>query len=109
MLSLDLDDNTPAPTDESLMRSRYTAYNLLCEDYVLPSWHISARPALFYLAEDASSQWLGLQIKRHEQQDADHAIVKFFARHKVNGRVFGCMKPVVLFEKIANIVKQTSL
>jgi SEC-C motif-containing protein len=38
------------------------------------------------LAEDASTKWLGLEVKRHEQQDDDHSIVEFVARYKVNGR-----------------------
>jgi SEC-C motif-containing protein len=32
------------------------------------------------------TKWLGLDVKRHEQQDDDHAIVEFVARYKVNGR-----------------------
>jgi SEC-C motif-containing protein len=38
------------------------------------------------LAEETQTKWLGLDVKRHEQQDADHAIVEFVARYKVNGR-----------------------
>jgi len=83
-----LDGNVAAPTAEALMRSRYTAYTLLREDYLLSTWHASTRPAQLGLAEEASSKWLGLDVKRHVQQDADHAIVEFVARHKVNGRAF---------------------
>lgn len=68
------------------MRSRYTAYTLLREDYLLGTWHPSTRPAALSLAEDVATKWLGLEVKRHEQQDADHAIVEFVARYKVNGR-----------------------
>ncbi|MFZ2162410.1 MAG: YchJ family metal-binding protein [Sideroxyarcus sp.] len=75
-----------APTAEALMRSRYTAYTLLREDYVLATWHASARPSSLGLAEDTQTKWLGLEVKRHEQQDADHAIVEFIARYKVGGR-----------------------
>lgn len=76
----------PAPTAEALMRSRYTAYTLLREDYLLATWHPSARPAALGLAEDTPTKWLGLEVKRHEQPDAEHAIVEFVARYKVNGR-----------------------
>lgn len=76
----------PAPTAEALMRSRYTAYTQLREDYLLETWHPSTRPASLGLAEEAPTKWLGLEVKRHEQQDADHAIVEFVARYKVNGR-----------------------
>ena len=86
--SLYLDGNTPAPTAEALMRSRYSAYTLLREDYVLSTWHASTRPAQLGSAEDASNKWMGLEVKRHEQQDSSHAIVEFIARHKVNGRTF---------------------
>lgn len=75
-----------ASTAEVLMRSRYTAYTLLKEDYLLATWHASTRPSVLGLKEEALTKWLGLEVKRHEQQDADHAIVEFVARYKVNGR-----------------------
>ncbi|MFA5825070.1 MAG: YchJ family metal-binding protein [Gallionellaceae bacterium] len=81
-----VEDNEPAPSAEALMRSRYTAYTLQREDYLLATWHSSTRPASLDLADDAATKWLGLEVKRHEQQDADHAIVEFVARYKVNGR-----------------------
>jgi SEC-C motif-containing protein len=68
------------------MRSRYTAYTLLRENYLLATWHPSTRPTSLGLAEEAPAKWLGLEVKRHEQQDTDHAIVEFVARYKVNGR-----------------------
>jgi SEC-C motif domain protein len=81
-----LDGNEIPATAEILMRSRYTAYTLLREDYLLATWHASTRPAQLDLAEEAASKWLGLQVKRHEQHDAEHAIVEFVARYKVGGR-----------------------
>lgn len=68
------------------MRSRYTAYTLRNEDYLLSTWHSSTRPAAMELADAVPTKWLGLEVKRHEQQDADHALVEFIARYKVNGR-----------------------
>ena len=68
------------------MRSRYTAYTLLKEDYLLATWHPSTRPPSLGLVQETPTKWLGLEVKRHEQQDADHAIVEFVARYKVNGR-----------------------
>ena len=80
-------DNSEIPaTAEALMRSRYTAYTLLDEDYLRSTWHPSTRPAELGLAEDLLTKWIGLEVKRHEQQDAEHAIVEFVARYKVNGR-----------------------
>ncbi len=81
-----VEGNEPAPTAEALMRSRYTAYTLLREDYLLATWHPSTRPASLGLAEDVTTKWIALEVKRHEPQDADHAIVEFVARYKVNGR-----------------------
>ena len=81
-----LDGGEIAPTAEALMRSRYTAYTLSREDYLLATWHSSTRPAQPGLAEEAPTKWLGLEVKRHEQHDADHASVEFIARYKVNGR-----------------------
>jgi SEC-C motif domain protein len=75
-----------APTAEALMRSRYSAYVRLREDYLLETWHVSTRPAELGLANDAPAKWLGLDIRRHELQDANHAIVEFVARYKINGR-----------------------
>ncbi len=68
------------------MRSRYTAYTLQREDYLLATWHPSTRPAALGLAEDIAPKWLGLEVKRHEQQDDEHASVEFVARFKIQGR-----------------------
>ena len=81
-----IDGGAAAPSAEALMRSRYTAYTLLREDYLQASWHTSSRPAQLDLAAEAPSKWLGLQIRRHQQQDAGHAVVEFVARYKVAGR-----------------------
>lgn len=81
-----IESNEPAPTAEALMRSRYTAYTLRNEDYLLATWHASTRPSSLGLQDEVPTKWLGLEVKRHEQQDADHAIVEFVARYKVQGR-----------------------
>ncbi len=75
-----------APTAETLMRSRYTAYTLGREDYLLATWHRSTRPASLELASEPRSKWLGLEVVRHEQPNQDHAVVEFVARYKVSGR-----------------------
>ncbi len=81
-----LDGGEIAPTAEALMRSRYTAYTLLREDYLRSTWHPSTRPVALGLAEDVATKWLGLEVKRYEQQQPDYAVVEFVARYKVNGR-----------------------
>jgi SEC-C motif-containing protein len=73
-------------TAEILMRSRYSAYTLSNEEYLLSTWHASTRPQQLGLSDDAHEKWLGLQVRRHEQQDADHAVVEFVARYKIGGR-----------------------
>lgn len=56
----------PAPTAEALMRSRYVAYALGLEPYLLATWHATTRPASLNLGEEPRLHWMGLAIKRHE-------------------------------------------
>jgi len=74
-----------APDAERLMRSRYSAYVLGLHDYLLATWHPSRRPAALE-ADPPGLKWLGLEVRRHAQQDSDHTTVSFVARHKVGGR-----------------------
>ena len=75
----------PAASAEALMRSRYSAYVLKLADYLLATWHPSTRPSELDLAAD-DSKWLGLDVKRHEVQDDDRAMVEFVARYRIAGR-----------------------
>lgn len=68
------------------MRSRYSAYTLMREDYLLTTWHPRTRPDSLDLTGQPAQQWLGLTVKRYEQIAADQAIVEFAARYKINGR-----------------------
>ncbi|SCY35044.1 YchJ family protein [Nitrosospira sp. Nsp13] len=81
-----LDGGEAAPTAEALMRSRYAAYTLGREDYLLATWHRSTRPASLELASERRHKWLGLEVKRHAQPEPDHAVVEFVACYKVGGR-----------------------
>ncbi|HLO61998.1 MAG TPA: YchJ family metal-binding protein [Azonexus sp.] len=67
------------------MRSRYSAYVLKLEDYLLATWHPDTRPSELDLAADGS-KWLGLEVKRHVVQDATHATVEFVARYRIAGK-----------------------
>ncbi|TCJ11824.1 hypothetical protein EZJ19_14295 [Parasulfuritortus cantonensis] len=78
----------PAPDAESLMRSRYTAFTLADEAYLLATWHPDKRPAGLDLAGQPAPKWLGLKVVRHAVLDGDHAIVEFVARYKLGGRAF---------------------
>ena len=73
-----------APDAEALMRSRYCAYVLGLESYLLATWHPDTRPERIDL--DPGLRWLGLEVRRHDRQDADHATVEFVARSKQAGR-----------------------
>lgn len=53
--------NALPETTEQLMRSRYSAYTLKNEHYLLSTWHSSTRPESLDLTED-TTQWMGLKI-----------------------------------------------
>ncbi len=74
-----------APTAEALMRSRYSAYVLGLDDYLLATWHASTRPDTLQ-PEAMGLKWLGLEVRRHTQTDSTHATVEFVARSKRGGR-----------------------
>jgi SEC-C motif-containing protein len=73
-----------APDAAALMRSRYSAFVLRLDDYLRQTWHASTRPADARLT-DPATRWLGLDVLKHEVQDADHATVEFVARSKHPG------------------------
>ena len=75
---------SPAPNAERLMRSRYSAFVLGLEAYLLSTWHESQRPGS--LALEAGAKWLGLEIKDHQSTGTHTAEVEFVARYRVAGR-----------------------
>lgn len=81
---LDHFDTTPAPDAPSLMRSRYSAFVLGNVNYLLATWHSSQRPSTLEL--EPQVRWLGLEVRRQQGIDADHAEVEFVARYRVAGR-----------------------
>ncbi|MEN9314888.1 MAG: hypothetical protein RIS35_1281 [Pseudomonadota bacterium] len=81
----------PAPDAESLMRSRYSAFVLGLDDYLIATWHPTTRPASVADPDRAITRWLGLEVRRAgpETVDADgvgHARVEFVARCRIGGR-----------------------
>ena len=74
-----------APDAATLMRSRYSAYVLGRIDYLRATWAPETCPTDLETGPQGL-QWLGLQVKRHEQVDGDHAVVEFVARSKLGGR-----------------------
>jgi SEC-C motif domain protein len=67
------------------MRSRYSAYVLNLEPYLLATWHPDTRPAAADPKGDGG-RWIGLEVKRHKVESADSATVEFVARYKAGGR-----------------------
>jgi len=74
-----------APDAAALMRSRYSAFVLDELDYLLETWHPSTRPPALE-PNEPGTQWLGLDLRRHQQDDADHASVEFVARVRHHGK-----------------------
>jgi len=75
-----------AQTAEQLMRSRYTAFVLENEGYLLSSWHPQTRPE--QIEFDTHIKWLGLKVKQTKAgQAADNkGWVEFTARYKIAGK-----------------------
>lgn len=71
---------------EMLMRSRYTAFTLRNEAYLLASWHQSTRPTTLDLASEPVPKWIGLHIRQHVQTGESSAIVEFVARYRIGGK-----------------------
>jgi SEC-C motif-containing protein len=75
-----------APTAEALMRSRFSAFAVGDEAYLLRTWHPSTRPRRVEL--DTEHEWLRLDIvEKHRGGllDAD-GTVEFRAHHRLGGR-----------------------
>ena len=82
-----LNNGISAPTAEALMRSRYTAYTLDLEAYLLNTWHPETRPASLNLTTfDRHIFWLGLQVKQFKTISENEATVEFIARFKDNSQ-----------------------
>ncbi len=65
------------------MRSRYAAFALGKADYLLATWHASARPVELEL--DPRLHWLGLDVRR-SAASGNEGEVEFVVRCKLNGK-----------------------
>lgn len=85
-----IDRARAAPDALALMRSRYTAYALQRQAYLLATWHPATRPAALELYDGTAQKWLKLKVLRHglDPVDPARATVEFVARYKVGGRAF---------------------
>lgn len=70
------------------MRSRYSAYVLEDEDYLLASWHASTRPVQLGLQQEPMAKWLGLKVLATGLGGTGDSkgTVEFIARYKVGGK-----------------------
>lgn len=73
----------PAPTAQALMRSRFSAFVLRNESYLLATWHPRTRPAS--VGFDPNQKWLGLEIVDALDRSATKAEVEFIARYRIGG------------------------
>ena len=72
-----------APPDaQALMRSRYCAFVLCNEHYLLATWHPSTRPGS--IPFDGNQKWLGLRVVNASVTGIDSAEVEFIARSRVS-------------------------
>ncbi|MGO2131767.1 MAG: YchJ family protein [Halomonas sp.] len=76
-------DGELAPTPEALMRSRFSAFALGVNDYLLVTWHPDQRPAS--LLDDDSTEWVRLEIIS-SQETGDTGTVHFRATFREKGR-----------------------
>ena len=65
------------------MRSRYSAFVLCNEPYLLATWHPGTRPAI--VGFDRNRKWLGLKIIDARLTGVATSEVEFIARYRVGG------------------------
>lgn len=73
------------------MRSRYSAYVLLLEPYLLSTWHTSTRPSELDLVHEHQThprKWLGLSVLNTQQSSTTHGTVEFKAKYKIGGKAY---------------------
>lgn len=82
-----LNNEQQAGSAAALMRSRYSAYTLGDEDYLLRTWHSTTRPGELNLS-NSQQNWLRLKIINTSdgRADDDSGEVEFVAIYKINGR-----------------------
>ncbi len=84
-----LEQGQDAPTPETLMRSRYSAFVVGNESYLRATWHPTTRPAGPLLDARDGAKWLGLEVKAAALDPAgagNKGTVEFVARYKMQGR-----------------------
>ncbi|MBL8487112.1 MAG: zinc chelation protein SecC [Rhodocyclaceae bacterium] len=67
------------------MRSRYVAYAMGLDAYILDTWHPSTRPVRIEHGPASRPKWIGLAIVR-ARASGDEGEVEFVARCRIGGR-----------------------
>ncbi|NBE51058.1 YchJ family protein [Streptomyces boluensis] len=77
-----------AASPEELMRSRYAAFAVEDEAYLLRTWHPRTRPTRIGFEAGGSMRWVGLEILDSSEGSAFHSTgtVTFRARYVEGGR-----------------------
>ncbi len=83
-----LEGHSKATTAEQLMRSRYSAYTLAKNKYLMNSWATETRPKDLDV-ENETIQWLGLEIEECEKgrTEDEKGTVTFTARFLSSGHL----------------------
>lgn len=84
-----------APTPEALMRSRYTAYVLGLDHYILETW--DPAPDVLFAPGEARPKWLGLTVEA-THTEGDQGTVTFVAKGRTHQGAFR-MRETSLFER----------
>ncbi len=77
----------PAPTPEVLMRSRYVAYVLENDQYVLETWATETRPEVLFEPGEVRPKWLSLTVLE-AREAGDEGFVHFIARGRTSQGAF---------------------
>ncbi len=82
-----IEQGLTALTAEALMRSRYSAYVLGDEAYLLRSWHVSTCPAQLGLQKE-TVDWLKLEVlaKNDGGPLDEHGTVEFIASYRIENK-----------------------
>ncbi|MFD5426019.1 YchJ family protein [Streptomyces sp. NPDC127084] len=87
-----------APTAELLMRSRYSAFVVRDEPYLLRTWHPTTRPASVEF--DQEMRWSGLEILETADGSMFHSTGSVtFTAHYTHGGAPGALRERSRFER----------
>ena len=95
-------EGSHAPTAETLMRARYSAYSMHNDEYLVHTWHPGSRPKKINIGDD-SVHWQKLEILRTDQGSANDkmGVVEFKAFYDIEGKTG-------FLHEISNFVKEES-